>query len=70
MRLQQTPILIIQGGKDEQVTEKDARELKGALQTATLLIIPTMTHMLKDTDADSTVNKQLVDALVRFITHK
>lgn len=68
------PTLIIQGGSDFQVSEKDARLLNGSLPQSVLLLIPSMTHMLKDSDKDRTVNRQLVDAIVQFIrphpTHK
>ena len=70
IRRLQIPILIVQGGKDQNVTEKDAKLLKAAVPAATLLIIPTMTHMLKDTDTDPNVNQQMIEAITQFITQK
>jgi uncharacterized protein len=41
------PVLIVQGGRDIQVTEVDARALAAAQPAAKLLMFPTANHMLK-----------------------
>jgi len=50
------PILIIQGTTDIQVTVGDAQKLKKAKSDATLLIIPGMSHILKEGPADKAAN--------------
>ncbi|QDH33286.1 lysophospholipase [Porphyrobacter sp. YT40] len=47
------PILIVQGGKDIQVSVADAERLKGANPAATLIILPNANHVLKDVAGDS-----------------
>lgn len=47
------PILIVQGGKDLQVSLKDAELLKAANPSATLAILPDANHILKDVPGDS-----------------
>jgi pimeloyl-ACP methyl ester carboxylesterase len=41
------PVLIVQGARDVQVSEADARALKAALPAATLLVIPTANHVFR-----------------------
>ncbi|HEY6088182.1 MAG TPA: alpha/beta fold hydrolase [Gemmatimonadaceae bacterium] len=41
------PVLIVQGGRDIQVTEADARALKTALPAAKLLVIPVANHVFR-----------------------
>ena len=41
------PVLIVQGGRDIQVTEADARALKTALPTAKLVVIPVANHVFR-----------------------
>jgi alpha/beta superfamily hydrolase len=73
-------ILIINGTCDVQVKEKEAQLLYAANDKAKLLIIPKMTHALKDTnedcadesmktykDASLPINKQLAESIVQFI---
>jgi hypothetical protein len=47
------PILIVQGGKDIQVSVADAERLKAANPMATLAILPNANHVLKDVAGDS-----------------
>ena len=49
----QLPMLIVQGGKDIQVSIEDAKRLKTANPEATLMILPDATHVLKDVAGDS-----------------
>jgi len=49
----QLPILIVQGGKDLQVSTLDAERLKAANPRATLEILPSANHALKDIKGDS-----------------
>ena len=46
------PVLIIQGTCDKQVKIIDAENLNKANKKSTLDVIPSMTHTLKDTDAN------------------
>jgi fermentation-respiration switch protein FrsA (DUF1100 family) len=41
------PVLIVQGGKDIQVSEADARALAAAQPAATLLLIPNANHVYR-----------------------
>jgi pimeloyl-ACP methyl ester carboxylesterase len=41
------PVLIIQGGRDAQITEADARALASAQPAATLLLIPVANHLYR-----------------------
>ncbi|HMJ16985.1 MAG TPA: alpha/beta fold hydrolase [Gemmatimonadaceae bacterium] len=41
------PVLIVQGGRDIQVTEADARALKAAAPSAQLVVIPTANHVFR-----------------------
>ena len=47
------PVLIVQGGRDIQVTEADARALKSARPAAELVLIPAANHVFRATDSDS-----------------
>ncbi len=51
------PVLIIQGTKDLQVTEKDAQKLKAAYPAARLVIIPQMNHVLKEAGTNAESNR-------------
>ena len=46
------PVLIVQGGRDGQVSVADAERLKAARPTAELALFPTMNHVLKDVASD------------------
>jgi uncharacterized protein len=75
------PVLIVQGTKDLQVKERDARDLYKASQNSKLAIIKNMNHVLKQVDSDQVndnvkaysdpdlpVIKELITAIVNFIT--
>lgn len=49
----QLPILIVQGGKDLQVSVADAQRLKAANPSAALTILPDASHVLKDVAGNS-----------------
>lgn len=49
----QSPLLIVQGGRDLQVTPADAAALKAAQPEAQALDLPAMNHALKDVAGDS-----------------
>lgn len=73
------PILIINGTKDIQVSEEEAKSLKEANQNAQLIIIEKMNHILVPIDGDNLENtksynepnrklsEELVTAIVEFI---
>jgi pimeloyl-ACP methyl ester carboxylesterase len=74
------PMLIVSGGRDIQVSEVDARALAAAQAKATLKIIPTMNHVLKDVatedraanmetyaDPSLPVNARLVETIAGFV---
>jgi len=73
------PVLIIQGLTDLQVGRRDAEKLKAALPRASLVLIDSMNHVLKDAPADKNLNlatygnpqlpldKKLVETVVAFI---
>lgn len=74
----QIPILIVNGTKDIQTTEKEAQLLKAANPKATLKIIDNMNHIFKEINEDAENMKSynnpnlpvmipLVDAMVKFI---
>jgi pimeloyl-ACP methyl ester carboxylesterase len=46
------PVLIVQGGRDIQVSETDARDLKAAHPAAALLLIPAANHVYRATATD------------------
>lgn len=48
----QLPVMIVQGGRDIQVREADARALAAALPAARSLTLPQMNHVLRDAPAD------------------
>ncbi len=76
-----TPAIIIQGGKDNQISVKDAENLSKAMPRATLFIIDNMAHILKDAKSkddmkeqmelyknpDIPVSTELLDVIVHFI---
>ena len=74
------PLLIVQGERDLQVSVADARALASAQPKATLLLLPKMTHELKDVDSDDKaaiaasytdaslpVDSELVETIARFV---
>jgi pimeloyl-ACP methyl ester carboxylesterase len=46
------PVLIVQGGRDVQVSEADARALKAAQPAAKLVVIPTANHVFRAAAGD------------------
>ncbi len=46
------PVLVVQGGRDLQVSEADARSLKAAQPTATLVVIPAANHVFRAAASD------------------
>jgi len=46
------PVLVVQGGRDLQVSEVDARLLKGAQPAATLVVIPAANHVFRAAASD------------------
>jgi hypothetical protein len=76
------PVLIIQGGKDIQVSRADAEALHAAQPRSELVIVPAMNHVLKDvagddrasnaatyTDPSLPIDPMVVDAIVRTVKH-
>lgn len=74
------PMLIVQGGKDIQVSRGDAEALHSARPKAELVIPPNMNHVLKDVAADDRtsnlatyadpslpVDPSLVESIVGFV---
>jgi pimeloyl-ACP methyl ester carboxylesterase len=74
------PLLIVQGGRDMQVSTTDAKNLAAAQPKAKLMLIPAMNHVLKDLASDDRaanvatyadpslpVDRELVDAVVAFV---
>jgi pimeloyl-ACP methyl ester carboxylesterase len=74
------PILVVQGGRDIQVSEDDARKLAAAQPKSKLVLIPGMNHVLKDVASDERaanlatyadpslpVDPRLVDAITGFV---
>jgi pimeloyl-ACP methyl ester carboxylesterase len=74
------PMLIVQGGKDLQVSVADAAALHSARADSRLLVIPRMNHVLKDVEGDDRasnlatyadpklpVDATLVDAIAGFV---
>lgn len=53
-----TPVMIVQGESDLQVTPDDARRLSAADPQATLLLIPGMNHLLKQVGDDLALNRR------------
>jgi len=74
------PVMIIQGLTDLQVTRQDAEKLKAAAPKASLVLIDSMTHVLKDgpaergqnlatyTNEQLPLNKKLIQTVVEFIS--
>ena len=75
-----TPLLIVQGEHDMQVSTADARSLAAAQPKAKLVLIPRMNHVLKDVDSDDRaanfatysdsslpVDAGIVDAIADFV---
>lgn len=46
------PVLVLQGQRDLQVSEADARQLKAANPQASLIILPNMNHVMKEVTSD------------------
>lgn len=76
------PVLVLQGLRDLQVPEHDARQLKSANPNATLVLLPNVNHVLKAVNSDDRgensaayTNASLplaagvVDAIAQFLTH-
>lgn len=76
------PILVIQGQRDLQVTENDARKLKSANPKSTLVPLPDVNHVLKKVNSDDRCENNsaytnaslplapgVVDAIMQFLTH-
>lgn len=76
----ETPLLIVQGEADLQVSVEDARRLKAADPSAELALIPSMNHVLKSAPAGNRAENLatyadpalplaggLIDAVIRFI---
>jgi pimeloyl-ACP methyl ester carboxylesterase len=74
------PVLILQGGRELQVSEADAKALAAAQPKAKLVLIPAMNHVLKDVASDDRaanaatyadpsipVDSTLVDAIAGFV---
>lgn len=74
------PLLVLQGGKDLQVSVADGEALKAAQPKATLQLLPDMNHVLKDVkgddraanaaayaDPDLPLDAGLVDAIAKFV---
>jgi pimeloyl-ACP methyl ester carboxylesterase len=49
------PVLIVQGGRDIQVTEADARALKAAQPAATLFLIPAANHVYRAAESEDRI---------------
>jgi len=76
------PVLIIQGLTDLQVTRQDAEKLKAAAPKASLVLIDSMNHVLKDAPAERSQNmaaytneqlpldKELIRTIVEFINEE
>ena len=61
IKIQKVPVLIMQGGTDQQIAVADAEKLKKAKSDATLLVIPGMNHILKEAPADNEKNLATYD---------
>ncbi|GAC1413298.1 MAG: alpha/beta hydrolase [Gemmatimonadaceae bacterium] len=51
------PVLIVQGGRDIQISEGDARALKAAQPAATLVVIPAANHVFRAAASDDRVGQ-------------
>jgi fermentation-respiration switch protein FrsA (DUF1100 family) len=49
------PVLIVQGGRDIQISEGDARALKASQPAATLVVIPAANHVFRAAATDDRV---------------
>jgi len=58
IRAVRQPVLIVQGGRDLQVTVADAERLHAAKPDAQLVVVPLANHVLKQT-TDTTLNGQM-----------
>jgi fermentation-respiration switch protein FrsA (DUF1100 family) len=58
IRAVRQPVLIVQGGRDLQVTVADAERLLAAKPDAQLVVVPLANHVLKQT-TDTTLNGQM-----------
>jgi len=58
IRAVRQPVLIVQGGRDLQVTVVDAERLRAAKPDAQLVVVPLANHVLKQT-TDTTLNGQM-----------
>ena len=75
------PVLIVQGARDIQVAERDARALDGAAPASDLLVLADMNHVLKAVtddradnlasyaDPDRPLAPSLADAIARFVAN-
>jgi pimeloyl-ACP methyl ester carboxylesterase len=74
------PLLIVQGGRDIQISPADAKALAAAQPKAKLVLIPAMNHVLKDVATDDRdanmatyadpslpVDSALVDTIANFV---
>jgi len=74
------PMLIVQGGKDIQVSKRDAEALHSAQPKSTLVMPTSMNHVLKDVVGDDRaanlatyanptqpVNQEMVEAIIAFV---
>lgn len=66
-KLQDIPILIVQGGNDMQVQVLDAENLHRAAPESRLEILPQMTHMLKDSEVLRTEIYRNADAARKYL---
>jgi fermentation-respiration switch protein FrsA (DUF1100 family) len=76
------PVLVLQGQRDLQVTENDARKLKSANPKSTLVLFPDVNHVLKKVNSDDRCENNsaytnaslplapgVVEAIMQFLTH-
>lgn len=76
------PILLLQGQRDLQVEERDAKRLKAAQPRASLVIVPNMNHVMKQVTTDDReaniasyadpslpLAGGLINAIVHFLNH-
>ncbi|MCE9891383.1 alpha/beta hydrolase, partial [Kluyvera intermedia] len=76
------PVLVLQGQRDLQVEETDARLLKAANPQASLVILPNMNHVMKEVASDDRkaniasyaepvlpLAPGVIDSIDNFLTH-
>lgn len=76
------PVLVLQGQRDLQVEETDARRLKAANPQASLVILPNMNHIMKEVTSDDRkaniasyvepalpLAPGLIDSIEHFLNH-